>query len=95
MPQRCFLLLVIKPRNFARNFSKNSNRDDSGISFLVFLSRTNLKLHNISITPKMVKNVITNLDSSKASDPYCILVVVLKNCELNFQTYWLNSSIFV
>ena len=78
---------MIKPRNFARNFSKNSNRDDSGISFLVFLSRTNLKLHNISITPKMVKNVIMNLDSSKASDPYCILVVVLKNCELNFHTY--------
>ena len=43
--------------------------------------RTNLKLHNISITPKMVKKVITNLDSSKASGPDCIPVVVLKNCE--------------
>ena len=29
----------------------------------------------------MVKRVITNLDSSKASDPDCIPVVVLKNCE--------------
>ena len=29
----------------------------------------------------MVKKVITNLDSSKASDPDCIPVVVLKNCE--------------
>ena len=29
----------------------------------------------------MVKKVITNLDSSKASGPDCILVVVLKNCE--------------
>ena len=29
----------------------------------------------------MVKNVITNLDSSKASGPDCIPVVVLKNCE--------------
>ena len=29
----------------------------------------------------MVKKVITNLDSSKASGPDCISVVVLKNCE--------------
>ena len=29
----------------------------------------------------MVKKVITNLDSSKASGLGCILVVVLKNCE--------------
>ena len=29
----------------------------------------------------MVKKVITNLDSSKVSDPDCIPVVVLKNCE--------------
>ena len=42
--------------------------------------RTNLKLHNISITPKMVKKVIMNLDLSKASGPDCIPVVYLKNC---------------
>ena len=29
----------------------------------------------------MVKKVITNFDSSKASGPDCITVVVLKNCE--------------
>ena len=57
------------------------NLDDSGVSLRVFPSRTNLKLHNISITPKMVKKVITNLDSSKTSDPDCIQGVVLKNCE--------------
>ena len=39
----------------AKLFAKNSDHDDSGISLPVFLSRTNLKLHNISITPKMVK----------------------------------------
>ena len=55
--------------------------DNSGISLLVFSSKTNLKLHNISITPKIVKKVIVNLDSSKASGPDCIPVVVLKNCE--------------
>ena len=70
-----------KAKLFAKNFSKNSNLDDSGISLPVFPSRTNLKLHNISITPKMVKKVITNLHSSKASGPDCIPVVVLKNRE--------------
>ena len=60
--------------------SKSSNLDDLGISLPVFPSRTNLKLHNISVTPKMVKKVITNLDSSKASGPDCIAVVVQKNC---------------
>ena len=70
-----------KAKLFAKNFSKNSNLDDYGISLPVFPSRTNLKLHNISITSKMFKKVITNLDSSKASGPDCIPVVVLKNCE--------------
>ena len=71
-----------KAKLFAKNFSKNSNLDDFGISLPVFPSRTNLKLHNISIrTPKMVKMVITNLDSSKASGPDCVPVVVLRNCE--------------
>ena len=51
-----------KAKLFAENFSKNSNLDDSGISVSVFPSRTNLKLHNISVSPKMVKKVITNLD---------------------------------
>ena len=71
-----------KAKLFAENFSMNFSLDDSGISLPVFLSRTNLKLHNISVTSKMVKKVITNLDLSKASGPDCIPVVVLKNCEL-------------
>ena len=70
-----------KAKLFAKNISKNSNLDGSGISLPVFSSKTNLKLHNISITPKIVKKVIMNLDSSKASGPDCIPVVVLKNCE--------------
>ena len=70
-----------KAKLFTENFSKNSNLDDSGISLPVFPSRTNLKLHNISVTPKMVKKVIMNLDLSKTSGPDCIPVVVLKNCE--------------
>ena len=61
-----------KAKLFAENFSKNSNLDDSGISSPVFPSRTNLKLHNISVTPKMVKKVIMNLDLAKTSAPDCI-----------------------
>ena len=70
-----------KAKLLAENFSKNSNLDDSGIFLPAFPSRTNLKLHNISVTPKMVKKVIMNFDLSKASGPDCIPVVVLKNCE--------------
>ena len=70
-----------KAKMFAENFSKNSNLDDSGISSSTFPSRTNLKLHNISVTLKMVKKVIMNLDLSKPSGPDCIPVVVLRNCE--------------
>ena len=47
----------------------------------VIPSRTNLKLHNISVTPNMVKKVIMNVDLLKASSPDCTPVVVLKNCE--------------
>ena len=70
-----------KAKLFAENFSKNSNLDHSGIFLPFFPSRTNLKLHNISVTPKMVKKVIRNLDLSKASGSDCIPVVALKNCE--------------
>ena len=70
-----------KAKLFAKNLSKNSNLDDSGIFLPVLPSRTNLKLHNILITPKMFKKVITKLDSSKGSGPDCIPVVFLKNYE--------------
>ena len=70
-----------KAKSYAENFSKNSNLDDSGISLPVFPSRTNLKLHSISVTLKMVRKVVMNLDLPKASGPDCIPVVVLKNCE--------------
>ena len=69
-----------KAKLFVENFSKNSNLDYSGMFLPVFCSRTNLKLH-ISVTLKMVKKVITNLDLSNASGSDCIPVVVLKNCE--------------
>ena len=70
-----------KTKLFITNFSENSNLDNSGISLPIFSSRTNLKLHNISVTSKMVKKVIRSLDSSNASGPDCIPVLALKNCE--------------
>ena len=70
-----------KEKSLAENFSMSSNLDDSGISLPVFPSRTNLKLHDISLSSKMVKKVITSLDLSKASGPDCIPVVVLRNYE--------------
>ena len=65
------------------------------ISLPVFPSRTNMKLHNISITVKVVKvnHLITNLDSSKASGPDCIPLVVLKDSEPH--AYQLNFSVCV
>ena len=70
-----------KAKLFDENFYKNSNLDDSGISLPVFPSRTNLKLHNVSVTPKMVRKVIMNLDLSKAPGSDGIPGVVLKKCE--------------
>ena len=78
--RRCCLLHLIKQNYLLKTFPRTLILDESGISLPVFPSRTNLKLHNISITPKMVKKVIKNLHSSKASGPDCIPVVVLKNC---------------
>ena len=70
-----------KAKLFAENLSNNSNLDDSDISLPVFSSRTNLKLHNIYVTWKMVEKVIMNLDLSKALGLDCIPMMVLKNCD--------------
>ena len=48
---------------FVKNISKKTNLNDSGIYLLDFSSRTRQKLHNISVTPKMFKKVLTNLSS--------------------------------
>ena len=65
-----------KAKLCAKKNSKNSNLDDSSTSLPVFAPRTNLNFNNISVTPKMVKRVIANLDSLKASGPDCIPVAV-------------------
>ena len=50
------------------------------VSLPAFPSKTNLKLRNIQVTPKLIKKVITNLDLSETSGLDCILVVVLRKC---------------
>ena len=58
------------------------------MSLPVLLSRNNLKLHNIPVTPKLVKRVITNLDSANAFGLDWILVVILvKNRVPELSTY--------
>ena len=44
-----------KKQNCLSNTFTNSNLDESGVFLPAFRSRTNLKLHSISMTPKMVK----------------------------------------
>lgn len=67
---------------FTEIFPKNSDLDNSG-NCLTY--RTNLKVHNISITLELVNNVITYFgSSSKAPDSDGIPVVVLKNYKANF-----------
>ena len=65
---------LIRRKLFAEIFSVNSNLDDSGISQPAFSSRTNLKMDDdINKIPKMVRNAITNLGSSKASVQWWLL----------------------
>ena len=75
----CCFLDLIKESCLLKAFVRTPNLDDS-ISLPACRSWTNLKLHNASLTPKLVKKVITNLNSSKVSSRICIPVVVLKNC---------------
>ena len=97
MNLRCSLLLLLKQNYsensevfssasvkaelFSKIFPQNFILDHSSIFLPAFLSRTNLKLHNIYLSPKFVKKVITNLALSKTSGPDCILVAVLKKSE--------------
>ena len=70
-----------KAKLFTGNVSGSTNLDDSGIPLTAFLTRTNMKLQNISLTPEPVYMVITNLDLLNAYGPDCITVVDLKKCE--------------
>ena len=51
-----------QPKVLAEIFSITSDLDDPDISLAAFLSTATLKLHNIPVSPKLVKKVMTNLD---------------------------------
>ena len=80
----CCLLLLIKQNCVLKSFLKTFNLGDSGISLPAFSSRTAVKLDDIPVTPKLVKKAINSINFSKASDPDCILVAVMKNFEPEF-----------
>ena len=65
-----------KSNLFAENFCKNFDFGVWVISLPVLLSSTILKLNNTSVTSKMVKKVITNLDLSNASGPDCFFFLI-------------------
>ena len=85
---RCYLLHLIKQNCLLNTFLRTLILITQASLYLfsplelmqscIFSSRTNPKLHNISVTPKMVKKIITNFDLLKASGPDCIPVVDLK-----------------
>ena len=69
-----------KANLFADLFSKNSTLDDSGHVPPDFADKTSNSLESVLITPKLVSDVISKLDASKASGPDGIPVIVLKRC---------------
>ena len=75
MVLRCCLPHLERLSCLLSHFLENANLDNSSVSLPAFPPRTNLKLHNIPVTAKMV------LCPSKVSSYSFIPVVVLKSFE--------------
>ena len=69
-----------KAELFAKQFSYNSTLDGTGHVLPEIQPRTEVNLSSLNITPRMVSDVIRSLDSSKATGPDEIPVVVLQRC---------------
>ena len=67
--RRFGVLHLIKQHFLLKTFLRTLILIAQDSKFISFPSRTNLKLHNISVTFKIVKKLVINLDSSKASGP--------------------------
>ena len=74
---RCYLLHLIKQNCLLKAFLITVILMTAMSWLLVCPSRTNLKLHNISITPKMIKKVIINLDDFNAGKTHLVTLVLL------------------
>ena len=68
-----------KVKLFGEIFPGKSSFDDSGGSVCGFLSRTKLKLHNISVTREIFKKVLGALYLSKWCGPDYIPALIPKN----------------
>ena len=77
---RCCLLHLIKKNCLLKTFLRTLILMTVEFLYIYtcFPFRTNQELHNISVTPKMIKKVIMNLNSSKVSGCDCIPVVVFQ-----------------
>ena len=80
MAQSCCLLHLINRNYLLNNFLKTLILMTQ-VSFYLFSLLELILNYMISVTPKMVKKLIMNLDLSKASGTDCIPVVILKNCK--------------
>ena len=80
MAQSCCLLHLINRNYLLKNFLKTLILMTQ-VSFYLFSLLELILNYMISVTPKMVKKLIMNLDLSKASGTDCIPVVILKNCK--------------
>ena len=83
-----------KAKLFAKSLSMNSNFYNSGMSLPIFPSRTNLKLHIISITPKLVKDTINPLQlfvEKQSKQPMTKYHISLVNLLL----FWLTYFVFL
>lgn len=82
----CQLKYLIKKK---KNFSLKRSSYDLGTSLTALICRTNLKLHNICATPKLVQKIISNLDSKALICGPCIRMLgrdllKLKPCLTSF-----------
>ena len=83
---RCCLLHLLKQNYLLKTFLRTLILITQVISLPVFPSRTNLKLHHISVIPTMVKKIIVNLILQKHQ-----VLIVFQWCSL--KTVSLNSHI--
>ena len=81
MARRCCLLHLIKENSLLKIFPRTLILKAQVSLYLLSLLKLICKLHNIYLTPMMVKKSHNEPNSSKASGPDSIPVVVLKNWE--------------
>ena len=62
-----------KANHFVKSFSSNSALDDCGQNLSPFLSRTNISLSSVRITPRLVARGISNVNDSETTGANVVL----------------------